>query len=108
MHLLIEISNDDPGNHREQYTLFDAVLLFPPRLFSANGTAPINVLSLKNRFPTCCSQSNLKELTKEKTFTQLVKGTVMKPGAKVDLSFPEDVGLLTFIQAIFFCFKAMF
>ena len=77
LHLLIEISNDDPGNHREQYTLFDAVLLFPPRLFSANGTTPINVLSLKNRFPTCCSQAQHAQwiLNKiEKTFNGTFTG----------------------------------
>ena len=31
------------------------------------------------------------DFEKDQTFAQLVKGAVMQPGAKVDLSFPEDV-----------------
>ena len=50
------------------------------------------MLSLKNRFPSL-DQRNLKEVEKDKTFAQLVKGTVMQAGAKVDLSFPEEVRL---------------
>ena len=31
------------------------------------------------------------DFEKDQTFAQLVKGAVIQPGAKVDLSFPEDV-----------------
>ena len=45
---------------------------------------------LREKYPTM-TRDNLKELAKNETFGQLMKGLVLEPASKVDLSFPEDV-----------------
>ena len=46
------------------------------------------MVSLRDTFRLGLQNSDFE---KDQTFAQLVKGAVMQLGAKVDLSFPEDV-----------------
>ena len=48
-------------------------------------------IPLHSRFPT--NRNSLKELEKNETFDQLIKGLILQPSGLVDTSFPNDVSI---------------